>query len=200
MHLPIFVRRCFPVKRKIRIDPFVYPVWAFLLMAVPLRVLVGWLGAAVCHELGHIAAMRILGGRLGTIIVGPAGAVIEGEDLGTYKNILCVLAGPAAGLLPMLFVKSFPEFAICAFLLTAYNLMPLYPLDGGRILRLLTEKGSGIQLLPKVIEAIAASCLFWSACALHTPVSLFPLIPYLREKFLAKRRNSGYNRATIEMR
>ena len=127
------------MSRKVRIDPLVYPLWAFLLLAVPLKFLIGWLGAVICHEMGHITAQYILGGRPGMLCIGPTGAVIEGEDLGFCKNILCVMAGPVIGAFPVLFMRSFPEFAVCAFLLTAYNLIPLYPLDGGRGLRCLME-------------------------------------------------------------
>ena len=128
------------MSRKVRIDPLVYPLWAFLLLAVPLKFLIGWLGAVICHEMGHITAQYILGGRPGMLCIGPTGAVIEGEDLGFCKNILCVMAGPVIGAFPVLFMRSFPEFAVCAFLLTAYNLIPLYPLDGGRVIYLLGQK------------------------------------------------------------
>ena len=188
------------MERKICIDPLVYPLWAFLLLTVPLKVLLGWFGAAVCHELGHITAQHILGGSVGNIRVGPTGALIEGEDLGTYKNALCVLAGPVIGALPMMLMKSFPELALCSFLLTIYNLIPLFPLDGGRVLRMAQGQGRWAQITVMIIEWAAVAHLVSIAFRHRTPVALFPLIPYLRENFLAKRRNSGYNRATIEMR
>ena len=188
------------MNRKVRIDPLVYPLWAFLLLAVPIKVLFGWMGAALFHEMGHIAAQKLLGGKPGNILIGPTGALIEGEDLGTYKNILCVLAGPAAGAVPMIFVRCFPEFAICAILLTVYNLIPLYPLDGGRLLYLIAEKGYGMRFVAKAAEQIVIICLVCVSFRHRTALPALPFIPYLREKFLAKRRNSGYNRATIEMR
>jgi len=188
------------VRWKIRIDPFVYPLCAFLLLAVPLKALCGWFGAAVCHELGHIAAQYILGGRLGKIVVLPTGAVIEGEDLGVCKNVICVLAGPVMGAVPMIFMRLFPELALFSFLLTAYNLIPLYPMDGGRVLHLMSERSTLMQILVMAVEAAVTACLICMVFWCHTPVPLLPLIPFLREKYLAKRRNSEYNRATIEMR
>ena len=186
--------------RKISIDPLVYPIWVFLLLTVPLKLLLGWFGAAVCHELGHIVAQFILGGSVGNIRVGPTGALIEGEDLGAYKNALCVLAGPVIGAMPMIFTTSFPELALCSFLLTAYNLIPLFPLDGGRVLRMAEGQGRWSGIMIRGIEWAVIGHLTFMAFRYRTPVALFPLIPYLRENFLAKRRNSGYNRATIEMR
>ena len=185
---------------KTHIDPLVYPLCAFLLLAVPLRSLCGWLGAAVCHELGHIGAQWLFGGKPARILIRPTGAVIEGEDLGICKNILCVLAGPAVGAVPMIFMRLFPELALCAFLLTAYNLIPLYPLDGGRVLHLMGEKSETMQILIGAVEAAVLACIVCAAFWHHTPVPLLPAIPHLREKYLAKRRNSEYNRATIEMR
>ncbi len=188
------------MKWKIRIEPLVYPLWAFLLLAVPLRVLCAWLGAAVFHESGHILAQYVLGGRRCKIYIRPAGALIGGEDLGTYKNIFCVLAGPFVGALPVFMMEFFPELALCAFLLTLYNLIPLYPLDGGRILRLIGEKSGTMLVLVEATEvgviAVLLCIVFWY----HTPVPLLPALLHLREKYLAKRKNSGYNRATIEMR
>ena len=200
MRSQTFVKRYFPVKWKIRIDPLVYPLWAFLLLAVPLPALSAWLGAVVFHESGHILAQYVFGARRCKIYVRPAGALIEGEDLGTYKNILCVLAGPFVGVLPVFMIKFFPELALFAFLLTFYNLIPLYPLDGGRILYLIGEKSGIVQLLVKATEVCVIAALLCIMFLYHTPVPLLPAFLHLREKYLAKRRNSGYNRATIEMR
>ena len=185
---------------KVRIDPFVYPFCAFLLLAVPIRVLCGWFGAAVCHEFGHIMVQRILGGRSAKILIRPAGAVIEGEDLGIWRNIISVLAGPAAGAVPMFLYGLFPELALCSFLLTVYNLIPLYPLDGGRVLYLMSEKCGAMRIAVIAVETVAIVCILCMTFWYHTPVPLLPVVPHLREKYLAKRGNSGYNRATIEMR
>ena len=188
------------MKWKVRIDPLVYPAWAFLVLAVPLRMLCGWLGAAVCHEMGHIMAQYTFGGRLRGIRVQPMGAVIEGEDLGVWRNVICVLAGPAAGAVPMVLMRSFPGCAIFSFLLTAYNLIPLYPLDGGRVLQLLSEKSGTMRTVSVFVELAVLGFLFYTALLRHTAVPLLPVVPYVREKYLAMRRNSGYNRAIIEVR
>ena len=190
----------YSVRWKVCIDPFVYPLCAFLLLAVPFRILCGWLGAAVCHEMGHVLAQCVLGGRGGKIIIRPMGAVIEGEDLGRYKNIISVLAGPAIGAVPMVLLSSYPEMALCSFFLTAYNLIPLYPLDGGRVLHLMSEKSGAMRIVVAGIETAVMIGILCMSSWYHTPVPLLPVIPYLREKYLAKRGNSGYNRATIEMR
>ena len=188
------------MKWKVRIDPLVYPVWAFLVLAVPLRVLYGWIGAAVCHEMGHIIAQYTLGGRPRGIRIQPVGAEIEGEDLGRNRNVVCVLAGPAVGTLPMVLMRSFPECAIFSFLLTLYNLIPLYPLDGGRVLHLLSEKSGAMRAFSVFVEFAALCFLFGIAFGRRNAVPLLPVIPYVREKYLAKRKNSGYNRATIKVR
>ena len=195
-----FFKRCILADRKVRIDPFVYPVWAFLVLAVPFRALCGWLVAALCHEMGHIIAQYAFGGRMRGIHIHPMGAVIEGEDLGACGNIICVLAGPAAGAVPMMLMRSFPECAIFSFLLTMYNLIPLYPLDGGRALHLLGEKSCVMRVLSVLAGSAVLCILICAAFWWHTSVPLIPVIPYVREKFLAKRSNSGYNRATTEVR
>ena len=100
----------------------------------------------------------------------------------------------------MIFMRSFPEIVLISFLLTIYNLLPLYPLDGGRVLRLMGERSRTVRTAASVVEIIFLACLLWVFVFWHTAVPLFPVIPYVREKYLAKRRNSGYNRANTEVR
>ena len=114
--------------------------WFVLALAVllfPLRFTAGVMIAAAIHELGHLSAIALSGGRVRSIRLHAGGARIEAAALEPPKELLCVMAGPAAGALCILAWRAFPELAAAALLQTAFNLLPIKNLDGGTILALL---------------------------------------------------------------
>lgn len=116
--------------------------WLVLAMAVllfPLRFLTGVILAAAVHELGHLAALRLTGTRLLAMELYAGGARILTEPMEPGREILCVLAGPAAGALCVLAWRWFPELALAGFVQTVFNLIPVYPLDGGKIMHVMIE-------------------------------------------------------------
>lgn len=193
---PAFLR----VPLKVRIDPAVYIFAAFGMLAIPMEWIAGWIGAAVFHELGHILAVRLFGGKVDSIHLRLQGALISAEDMGTYKNIAASLAGPVVGLVPLLFARRLPRMALCAAAFSACNLLPLSPLDGGRALRALGETHILFGIIGKLLEWILAAGLVFAAVCFRSYLPAVLLIPFLREKYLAKRQKKGYNSATIEMR
>ena len=112
-----------------------FPVLALMLLLFPLRFLVGVLLAALIHELGHLLALKIAGGRVLSIRLRSFGARIEAAPMSPGRTALCSLAGPAAGALTIFAYKTFPELALAGLVQTVFNLLPVYPLDGGRALR-----------------------------------------------------------------
>ena len=103
--------------------------------------------SAVIHEFGHYSQSEKFGYALNKIILMPYGAVIEGDfDKIRYRDeILISLAGPFYNLIIVVFCVAlwwvFPEVypytdvIVSANLsLLIINLIPCYPLDGGRCL------------------------------------------------------------------
>ena len=111
-----------------------FPVLALMLLLFPVRFLVGVLLAALIHELGHLLALKIAGGRVLSIRLRSFGAKIEAAPMSPGRTALCALAGPAAGALTIFAYKTFPELALAGLVQTVFNLLPVYPLDGGRAL------------------------------------------------------------------
>lgn len=119
----------------IRIDPWAYFFGALLILTLPLDWLMAAFFAAAFHELCHIAAIRALSGRIGDIRVGIGGAVIETELPDKRAELISAIAGPLGSLFLLVFCHIFPKLSICACVQGLFNLLPVYPMDGGRILR-----------------------------------------------------------------
>ena len=96
---------------------------------------------SVCvHELGHAAAIKLFGGRVISVRFDSSGLCITGAGVEPgVKELVVLLCGPMLGLAFAAVCARYPEnefaalLAITGFVLTAYNLLPAYPLDGGRM-------------------------------------------------------------------
>lgn len=121
--------------RKLSIDAGAYfSLSGFLLLLGPDWV---WaiLFSGLIHELGHLAALWCMGKGIFGVRIRAFGARIDTEYLSGKEGILCALAGPGAGLLLLMFWRWIPKVCFCALVQSIFNLMPLYPLDGGRAVR-----------------------------------------------------------------
>ena len=120
---------------EVRIHGSACLLWAFLLLCVPLRWLLSSLAAACFHELCHYAALRLIGGKILSLQIQANGTTMEIVPLPSEKELICALAGPMGSMLLLLLIQVFPRVALCAGLQGIFNLLPLYPLDGGRAIR-----------------------------------------------------------------
>jgi stage IV sporulation protein FB len=119
---------------KLSVSVGFYLMLALMLLLMPLRWLFSAIVAALFHECCHYAVIRLLCRYAGTVKIYSYGARMPLPEMSRSKEILCALAGPAGGLLLTIFAPIFPKLAVCAFLQSVYNLLPIYPLDGGRMI------------------------------------------------------------------
>ena len=110
-------------------------VLAMMILLFPFSVTAGIVMAAAVHEMGHILAIRISGGRVRRLVLRSGGATLQTDPMTPGRELFCALAGPAAGMLTLTLWRIFPEISVAGLIQTVFNLLPIYPLDGGRVRR-----------------------------------------------------------------
>ncbi len=108
--------------------------FALALLLIPLPWIIAWFAASLVHELGHFLAVCLCGGNVYEIRVDNCGIKMRIPQLSAKSEALCAAAGPTAGALLLLFARWMPRLALCGVFQSLYNLIPLFPMDGGRIL------------------------------------------------------------------
>ena len=119
----------------------------------PMRVGLGLL-ALLLHELGHLLTARGLGYRVRSLELWPFGAALSVD--GGAGSLPVSLAGPLCGLtaaaMSLMMLRLLPQtaavmelFFLLNLTLSAVNLLPAEPLDGGRALAALLARTLGMR-------------------------------------------------------
>lgn len=121
-------------RTKITVEASAYIALSCYLLLMPVSWVANALSAMAVHELGHCAAIWACGHTVYEIRIGAYGAKIITQTADHCETLICALAGPAAGMLLALFYRWVPVAALCALIQSLFNLLPIYPFDGGRAL------------------------------------------------------------------
>ena len=101
------------------------------------------------HEFGHALTARRYGIRIASITMYPIGGVAQMVDRPTpVQELWITVMGPAVNvvLAPLCWVLGWRDLALVNIGLLVFNLIPAFPMDGGRILRaVLAIRGSEVQ-------------------------------------------------------
>ncbi len=117
------------------------------------------------HEMGHVWAMRRTGMKTPGFYFIPifGGAAIGERATSEWQDVYITAMGPTWGILSaippiiMYFITGNPLWAaICGGigLINLFNLLPIYPLDGGRLMNsIFTSVAPGMQLVYLILAA-----------------------------------------------
>ena len=122
--------------RKVRLSPAFVLLLCLLIWLDNGGFTPPFLLACTLHEAGHLSMMRLCGVRLLDCRIGLTGAVLRAEVPTAASELLCTLMGPLVNASLLFFGRFWLQFGLANAVLLLYNLLPLYPLDGGRLLRL----------------------------------------------------------------
>ena len=126
------------MKRRLDLTPgfpaFLAAVWYF----DSCGIFWPFLAAMTVHELAHAAVLLLLGGEIESVRLSFAQVELRTGLLSDRTELWSTAAGPGINLLcGWLFRRWMPAFAAVSLLLALFNLLPVWPLDGGRLLRTL---------------------------------------------------------------
>ena len=169
----------------------------------------------VIHELGHTIIAYLFKVKIEKIYIYPLGGISKYRmslNINPFKELLILLGGPlfqffAFFILIIIFPSNYDLIVIYHFGILLFNLLPIYPLDGGRLLNLLIEVFIPYKLSLKI--SIITSYLlvliiffFYNSfkinCIITTFLLLFLIskeknkINYIYQKFILERYFNNY--------
>lgn len=169
---------------KLKIHPLFWLFGVYYALTGKIMMFVISTTVALLHELGHSFSADRLGYRLNSVTLMPYGAVVSGEESGlkAKDEIRIAFAGPLTNLaIGVVFVAAwwlFPETyaftdsaAFSSFSIAAVNLLPAFPLDGGRVLLAALSCKMNRSRALKICKGI--SLAFAAALAALFVISLF---------------------------
>ncbi len=124
------------------------------------------------HETGHLIALLLFHVRPYLIELSFYGIGLRYENyLSKFSEFIVIICGPAVNLVLFLFLKD--EINLLLFMI---NVIPVFPLDGGRIVRLLLPKASAPLSVISLIILLSLSLYLYIEYGIFT---LLLIIVYL---------------------
>lgn len=149
---------------KIKVDLKIFLIIILYILTKNIKVFAISFIFILLHELGHAITGIILGLKIKKININVFGLSIEFENYGKERlnnKIIIDMAGPAINIITFIIAVIFKneEIAYINILLAIINLLPIYPLDGGRIVKNLLLKSHNYKQVVGYTEKISKDTL-----------------------------------------
>lgn len=189
---------------QVRVSSGFFIVSAILLLTLPLQWAAALFLSSLIHEVCHLFALKLTGVSVCGLRLTAGGAYLQTAEMSPLQESVSALAGPMGALLLLLTARWMPRTAICAAIQSAYHLLPLYPLDGGRVIRGLTRYFGWPRIISRLLEwgvilllSLSGICYWGSAVGVWLLAGVSAIIfRVIQEKYLAKNGGTGYNSPT----
>ena len=195
------------ILNKIYIHPFfLLTLFIFVTMGY-FKFLVYFMLLILVHELGHILVSLIFKWNIDKIIILPFGGLTKYNEIINKKLIeefLIAIAGIIFQIIFYFFIKeyiSYKYFSVINYFIIIFNLIPIYPLDGSKILNIffnliMSYKNSlSLTIIISYILIIIFSLLFYNINKIIAFVIIFLLFEVNK---LYKERKELFNKFLLE--
>ena len=168
--------------RRLEITPGFIAALCLFCLADQQNLFLPFFAALAAHETGHLIAIRCQGAAVRSFRLGFFDARIVSSTLGYRQEAIAALAGPGASLLGCAVLRrQAPDFAAISLLLGLFNLLPVWPLDGGRALRAVLGLRMSLTRAEQISRAVSlAFCALGLAgamfCALRLRMGMGPVL------------------------
>lgn len=170
----------------------------------------------VIHEIGHFLMVYLLGGEIHKILIYPLGGISKfstSYNISLVKELIILVFGPLFQILGwLLLIHLFPEKEILIstyhYGILFFNLLPIYPLDGGKLLCLIFHTVCSYKkafyftfcigylllfcFLVFTVFSFSLNVFFLSIFLLVKLTREYQQIPYFYERFLLERYLNHY--------
>ena len=149
---------------KIKVDLKIFLIIILYILTKNIEVFAMSFIFILLHELGHAITGITLGLKIKKININVFGLSIEFENYGKERinnKIIIDMAGPAINIISFIVAVIFKneEIAYINILLAIINLLPIYPLDGGRIVKNFLLKKHNYKQVVGYTEKISKNTL-----------------------------------------
>lgn len=149
---------------KIKVDLKIFLILIFYILTKNIRIFALTTIFIFMHELGHVVAGIALGLKINKINITMLGFSIEFENYGIERKsnrILIDIAGPAINFIALIIaiILKQEELSYINLVIILVNMLPIYPLDGGRLLKTILLYKKSYKETMRKIERISKNTL-----------------------------------------